>query len=226
MNLKKCDVRPGKVLQVVDNYGTIKASAPGLFSEQDDHDLLPPVIPFLVPSSTAFVQPHVGDNIWVWYFYNNPQELLYTFRSNTKALNGEQLDNEYQDVEISMKRESDNGDVEVYYTDDDGYIINNGHSIINIDNKDHDVHITHKDGISLSITKDGISLGKKDGSRYKAVCGENLIDVLDNIKSLFNTIKEVSMGNPYTSHIGTALSGQINTLDGFENILSNKVTLE
>ena len=221
-----CDIRPGKVLKVIDNYGTIKASAQGLFSDSDDPDLLPPIIQFIIPSSTSFSMPHEGDNIWVWYFSNNPQELLYTFRSNAQANNSDQLDNEYKDVEIQMKRTSDKGDILVDYNDDDGYTINNSDTKINIDNDKHDIHIVHTDGTSISVTKDGISLGKDGGSQYKAVCGEKLIESLDDIKNILNAIKSAAMGNPYTTPIGTAMTPLMPKLEKFKQMLSDTVTLE
>ena len=221
-----CDIRPGVVLKVVDNYGTIKASAQGIFSEQDDPDLLPPITQFIIQSSTSFSMPHEGDNVWVWHFEDNPQELLYTFRSNTPNLNGEQLDNEYKDVEIQMKRKSDKGEVLVSYNDDDGYTVDNSGSQINIDNDKHEIHMKCKDGKEVSINKDGISLGVDGGSKYKAVCGEELISCLDDIKNILDAIKNAAMGNPYTTPIGTAMTPLLPKLNNFKKMLSNVVTLE
>lgn len=226
MRMAMCDIRPGKIMKVIDNYGTIKASAQGLFSEEDDPDLLPPITQFIIPSSTSFSMPHEGDNIWVWYFADNPQELLYTFRSNTPNNNGEQLDNEYKDVEVQMKRKSDKGEIQVGYNDDDGYTIDNGGTKINVDNNNHDIHMACKDGKEVSISKDGISLGKDGGSQYKAVCGEELIKSLDDIKNILNAIKDAAMGNPYTTPIGTAMTPLLPKLNNFKNMLSNVVTLE
>lgn len=226
MRMAMCDIRPGVVLKVVDNYGTIKASAQGIFSEQDDPDLLPPITQFIIQSSTSFSMPHEGDNVWVWHFEDNPQELLYTFRSNTPNLNGEQLDNEYKDVEIQMKRKSDKGEVLVSYNDDDGYTVDNSGSQINIDNDKHEIHMKCKDGKEVSINKDGISLGVDGGSKYKAVCGEELISCLDDIKNILDAIKNAAMGNPYTTPIGTAMTPLLPKLNNFKKMLSNVVTLE
>jgi hypothetical protein len=226
MRMAMCDIRPGVILKVVDNYGTIKASAQGIFSEEDDPDLLPPITQFILPSSTSFSMPHEGDNVWVWHFEDNPQELLYTFRGNTQNLNGDELDNEYKDVEIQMKRKSDNGEIQVSYNDDDGYTVDNSGSQINIDNKDHEIHLKCKGGKEVSINKDGISLGKDGGSKYKAVCGEELIKSLDDIKNVLNAIKDAAMGNPYTMPIGTAMTPLLPKLNTFKKMLSNVVTLE
>lgn len=228
MRLDECDIRPGKVLKVVDCYGGIKASAQGIFAETDDPDLLPPIIPFIVPSATTFSMPHEGDAVWVWFFPSNPQELFYTFRCrcDSEGRNGSELGNEYQDVEILMKRTSDNGDVNVGYNDDDGYKVDNAGSNFNIDNNKHDIHMAHEKGMAMSITEDGISLGKDGGSQYKAVCGEDLVKALKDIKSVIETIKTAAAGNPYTTHIATAMTPVMSKLNNFDRILSNKITLE
>ena len=45
MKLEKGIIRPGIVLEVLDN-GIIKASAPGLFSYSDDPEKMPPIFPW------------------------------------------------------------------------------------------------------------------------------------------------------------------------------------
>ena len=99
-------------------------------------------------------------------------------------------------------------------------------SEINIDNDKHDIHIVHTDGTGISVTKDGISLGKDGGSQYKAVCGEKLIESLDDIKNILNAIKSAAMGNPYTTPIGTAMTPLMPKLEKFKQMLSDTVTLE
>lgn len=225
MRLDLCEIRPGKVLQVIDNYGHIKASCTGIFSEQDDPDLLPPMSQFFKISSTQYSQPHIGDDIYVFIFSDNPQLFLYVFRGDVAMNNGSELDNEYDDAEILMKRHTDAGDVRVGYDSDNGYDISVNESNMNIGN-DSNIHLNHKDGNSISITDNGISLGKDGGSSYSAVCGEELVKVLKDIKSLLNTIKTSAAGNPQTAHISTAMTSQLATLSNFDKILSKIVTLQ
>lgn len=225
MRLDLGEIRPGKVLQVIDNYGHIKASCVGIFSEQDDPDLLPPMSQFFKISSTQYSQPHVGDDIYVFIFADNPQLFLYVFRGDVAMNNGSELDNEYDDAEILMKRKTNNGEVRVAYDSDNGYDIGVNDSHINIDN-DSNIHIVHKSGKAISITDDGISIGKDGESMYSAVCGEELVKVLKDIKALLNTIKTSSAGNPQTAHISTAMTSQLATLSNFDKILSKIVTLQ
>ena len=81
-------------------------------------------------------------------------------------------------------------------------------------------------GKALSISNDGISLGKDGGSKYKAVCGEKLIENLNDIKNIFTAIKDAAMGNPYTTPIGVAMTPLLSKLNNFKQMLSEVVTLE
>ena len=81
MRLSNAILRPGKVLEVVDANGTIKVSAPGLFSDQDDPKLLPPVTPLLLLHSNQYSTPIVGNEVWVLNFTDNTQQ-LYWFRKD------------------------------------------------------------------------------------------------------------------------------------------------
>lgn len=224
MRLEACEIRPGKVLQVIDNYGRIKASCVGIFSEQDDPDLLPPMSQFFKISSTQYSQPHVGDDIYVFVFADNPQLFLYVFRGDVAVNNGDELDNDYEDSEILMKRQTENGEIRVAYDSDNGFDIGVNESHINIDN-DSNIHIVHKSGKVISITDDGISIGKDGESMYSAVLGEELIKSLNDIKACLQTIQTASAGSPYTTHISNALTSQIPTLK-FDNVLSDIVTLQ
>lgn len=224
MRLETCEIRPGKVLQVIDNYGRIKASCVGIFSEQDDPDLLPPMSQFFKISSTQYSQPHVGDDIYVFVFADNPQLFLYVFRGDVAVNNGEELDNDYEDSEILMKRQTENGEIRVAYDSDNGYDIGVNDSHINIDN-DSNIHIVHKNGTAISITDDGISIGKDGESMYSAVLGEELVKSLNDIKTCLQTIKTAAAASPYTTQISNALASQIPTLK-FDNILSDLVTLQ
>src|SRR5574344_137527 len=92
MKLPDCEIRPGTVLAVCNNYGTIKASCCGLFSPEDDVDLLPPVYPLIKTSITSFCEPQIGDLIWVWINTTNPPELFYTYMGDAVDNNSDILD--------------------------------------------------------------------------------------------------------------------------------------
>lgn len=237
MRLADCEMRPGKVLAVVDDHGTIKASCAGVFSEDEDTGLLPPVwqAPFIKSSRFYFAAPQVGDLIWVIINHDNPQELFYCFRDDVNDNSGE-LDSGPADAEIGMKRADPNDHskttLSVTYDTDNGYRIVNGDekaSGFNIDNtEDHDLHLDHSSGIGLHLAKDKISLGSKGGSKYKAVCGEPLVSALDAIVQALQAIAS-SATQPHAAPIKAALEPLIPQLKmavAQTKILSEKVTLD
>ena len=88
MKLVNGILRPGEVLEVLEN-GKIKASAPGLFSEEDK-DLIPPVMPFweLIGShANTFSTPTEGDEVWILNLTDNPLQ-LYWFRKDNLIIFG------------------------------------------------------------------------------------------------------------------------------------------
>ena len=234
MNLKTAEMRPGKVLKVLDSKGTIKASCVGYFSEEDDPDKLPPVIPWPTASRTAYTAPQVGDLLWVVIFHDNPLALFYMFRRDSED-NDSELSNNYKDVEIQMKRTDPNDRskpvMEVSYNSDDGYKIANGGdsaTVFQIDNNtEHDVHINHSSGTSISIQKDKISLGTDGQSKYSAVVGEPLCDALSKICSAIEAMLN-ACNTPQTAPLKTALAQlQIAKSSCSKSmILSKKVSLE
>ena len=74
-------LRPGTVVEVVDNYGTITATSPGLCSVNDDPSLLPPIIPFSQGPANSFSSV-LKDEI-VWIFHDNTNSQLF-FRIGNK----------------------------------------------------------------------------------------------------------------------------------------------
>ena len=77
MDMNFAHIRPGRVLSVEDNKGTIKACCCGLFSEEDEIDKLPPIHQFPLGGANNFSSPSVDDEIWLLFFDDNPLELFY-----------------------------------------------------------------------------------------------------------------------------------------------------
>jgi len=237
MKFSDCEMRPGKVLKVIDNYGTIKASCAGLFSEEDDVENLPPIYqaPFIKSSRFYYAAPHEEDLIWVIVNWDNPQELFYCFRDDMND-NSNSLDSGPKDIEIYAKRVDRNDRDKVIfstiYDSDNGYhIVNGGEggSEIFIDNaQNHAIGLKHSSGIGVYVEDKKINLGTKGGARYKAVCGEPLISALKAIKDAFQAIANAST-LPHAAPIKAALTPyitQLNVAIADTKILSNKVTLD
>ena len=81
MKLFKATIRPGTVREVLEN-GAVKATAPGLFSFEDDINNMPPIMPWQIGSNcNSFSKPKVYDDIWIMNFADNPRQ-LYWFRKD------------------------------------------------------------------------------------------------------------------------------------------------
>lgn len=214
MQLSNAYLRPGKVREVIDSYGNVKCSVVGIFKEDEDLEKLPPIAPspFMKASPNSFVQPQVGDDVWVMLFYDNPQLLFYSFRAEAKVTNSGDLDNNYKNVEMISKR----GEGVFMYDDEDGYTLKNEGKFINVGK---DVNIANGDR-SITITDNGIRINN-GGENQPMVLGNNLKECLQDMVSLFESIKTSAMSNPNTMQIGVAMNaGLIKIKSKLKTILS------
>lgn len=205
MNLISATMRPGRVIEVLDNKGTIKASAPGLFTSQDK-DKLPPI--FHVPWSThsnAFSTPNKGQEVWIINFTDNKQQ-LYWFRKDPFDENN--TDNDIQgetNVEILCSRESGLGWATIYFSDDSGWVIKNDDSKIQI-NSQGEICLSMLDAHrTIDINSKGISIGSKGVSEHPAAYADKIEDILNTINQQFAMIKAAAQTNPYTSAIASVI---------------------
>ena len=221
MELNQGYIRPGKVLKVVDNYGTIKCSAVGVFSAQDNIEQLPPVYPFTKSSNTSFSKPQVGDAIWVILFRDNPQELFYMFQGDVKSNSGDILNNSYEDVEILSSRNS--GASELKWSKEDGWNLRNNDSNINIDN---DITISKSSNTSqIYLDDNGIHLRNQEGvEENQMVLGNHLDNLLKDLIKLLKELATTAKSNPNTASLGMTIDTyMINILNDYnQGILSKK----
>lgn len=226
MRLVDCEFRPGKVLEVLDEYGTIKASCAGYFSEEDDVELLPPITPFFQSSASNFNQPKPEDLIWVVINRLDQQELFYFFQGNVKGVASHILQNKPEDAQILASKDAATGKAELYYTTDDGWKMSSNDSKIQID-KDDNINIGKDDSDNRGITIDekSVNLGGKEGSE-PAILGNQLVDCLSNLNTVLGNLAFSLKGSPYTAAAGTDLEAQ---LPKFGNLIgklkSKNVTL-
>jgi hypothetical protein len=229
MRLNQGNIRPGRVLQVVDEIGTIKAMCPGVFSELDDPSLLPPVYPFFCSNSNTFTKVNKGDEVWIMFFDDNPYELFYFRKDNIQESLATVLSKDYEQIEVLASVEAGICSyAQLFYTDGTGWVLRNGDSNITI-NPDGDIILNYQ-GQShrqISIDNTGISLGTTGGSSEPAVLGDQLTKTLNNIYSCFKTLSETAKLNPYTAHLSTALEMTLTTYkDSIAKIKSQNVTLD
>lgn len=188
MKLQNGEIRPGFVLKVVDDYGTVKASVTGVFSDEADPDTLPPVYPFMSLSRGTFSHPKENDPIWVFLFRDNPQELLYVRQADIGGQLSDTLDKSYEDVEVLMRTESGTGYAQVLFDTEEGLIVQNDDSSITIQ-KNGDITIS-KNGShrTIEINSDGISIGSAGKSAEPALLGDKTQDALNKLWDCINTI--------------------------------------
>ena len=205
MKLINATIRPGKVLEVLDNKGTIKASAPGLFTSQDK-DKLPPIMHAPWGSHpNSFTTPDKGKEVWIMNFSDNKRQ-LYWFRKDPFDENN--LDTNIQgekNVEVLCNRKSGLGWATIYFSDNSGWIIKNDESKIQI-NADGEICLSMNDAHrTIDINSNGISIGSKGSSAHPATYADKLEDILSTINQQFALIKQAANTNPYTTAIGSVI---------------------
>lgn len=198
MKLVNGILRPGIVLEVLEN-GKIKASAPGLFSAQDQ-ELLPPIMPFfelMGCHANSFSTPIEGDEVWVLNLTDNPRQ-LYWFRKDDHIANNEEIFAEggTENVEILCNRESGVGYATLYFSDGSGWMLRNDDSRLQIFPDGHielGMNWPHR---TIKIDSDAIFLG--DGA-HSACYAEETQDILMQICGLLQALGQVAQMTPYTS---------------------------
>lgn len=227
MKLNKGVIRPGMVLEVLDN-GVVKATAPGLFGFDDDTSKLPPIMPWQIGSNSgSFSKPNLYDEIWIFNFSDNPRQ-LYWFRkdkihenTNVPSINSE------ENVEILCNKEIAGEWCTIYFSDGTGWIIGKGDSIIQIN---PDGNILLSNGLpnrDIEIAGDAIRLGTAGKSNKPVAYGDKVEDVLISLCSMLGSIAQVALANPYTVNIGTALMTQLgNVTSKISGISSSHIKID
>lgn len=223
MKLSNGILRPGIVLEVLDD-GKIKASAPGLFSEQDKK-LLPPIYPFTTNHANSFSSPVIGEEVWVLNLTDNPLQ-LYWFRKDNFAENDKKIIGE-TNVEVLCNRETSSSWATLYFSDGSGWIIKNDESVIQIDRNGDILLSKSEPHRTIHINDDGISIGSKNSSSHPAAYGDVVVDALNEIKDVLGLIQKVSLSNAITAPIAKAIGTSPATLSyTISKIESKHVTID
>lgn len=237
MRLCNGEIRPGKVLSVVNSYGVVKASCCGLFSELDDTEKLPPVRPFLRMSPTSYVKPNVGDDIWVMVFHDNPQELYYMFqgcseKTNTTYLGDVDTDTSEQ-CEILSKHGDDDSPAVVKYSDTEGWNVKCGETGMNVrpDNTVVVGNVSKENenfkGIVIDDNHINLCANNNTENTQPAVLGTELTKCLNNIVDLLMQVSASCKADPYTAHIAVAIESKMSQfVESIDPIKSKNVVLD
>lgn len=224
MKLENGTMRPGTIVKVIDNQGTIKVEAPGLFSIADDPDLLPNVYPLFLFGTNSYSTPLKGDEVWVLNFSDNEQQ-LYWFRKDNLDDDKSLLTDQEGKIDILLHRDSYKGWGTLYFSDGSGWVISRDSSKINID-KDGNIHLSHPNpNRTISIGTSGISLGKKDKSDHTACFADQLIPILNSMTLQWSLLKEALKSSPYTIAAAECIDVE-RWKNDINNIESTNVTLQ
>ena len=215
MKLLKGVIRPGTVREVL-QYGIIKASAPGLFSYEDDMENLPPIMPWQIGSNcNSFSQPKIYDEVWIINFADNPRQ-LYWFRKDSVENNEnllEENDNNIvplteENVEVVCNRNVAGEWATIYFSDGSGWVISKGEQILNLASDGSIKISTGMPNRSIIINNEGILIGGETNT-HPIAKADKVEDVLYAICSLIGKIGKDALLNPYTTAIGTSIMSNL-----------------
>lgn len=225
MKLQKGTIRPGLVLEVLEN-GCIKASAPGLFSFEDDPEKMPKITPWQIGCNCgSFSQPKQYDEVWIMNFSDNPRQ-LYWFRKDDTMVH-ENIPIAEENVEIICNRDVGGDWATIYFSDGSGWVISKGESKINI-KTDGSILLTNgMPNRSIHITGESISIGSENKSASPAAKGDKTEEAIMAICSLLSSVAIKALTNPYTAIIGSEIMAKLPNATGkIPEISSNNVTID
>lgn len=227
MKLINAQITPGVIKEVVDDYGTIKASVCGVFTDNDAPDMLPPIYPFFTTIHGTFSRPAVGEKIWVISTTDNPTQLLYFKQPElTEEIKNVIKETGTDQCEIISNYDGKHGWAQIFFSDGTGWMIRDDRVYINLTD-DKIVLSTKSKHRTISITDEGISLGTEGTSKEKAVLGDSLTTLLDNLKLNVDRLSKAAESAPYTANLVLPLNLMSVDLNAdIKKILSENVTLD
>ena len=205
MNLKDFKIIPGVVIDVADPkfIGRVKADAPGLFnSEVMNKEGLPWIYPFVMPGYQRFSKLNNGSKIWImtnndyhefWYWP------MFELNEDTRNIISKDESN-YQEAEVLLSRNMGDVSVYIYYSPSDGIMIKQGENTFIQLTPDNKIITKAGDGQVL-IENNNVYIGDTETSKMqKTVMGDNLVQMLNALKSALEQLQTLSMGG-YTANL-------------------------
>ena len=216
MRLIQGTVRPGTVKEIIeDGRGTVKLIAPGLFTDEDGLDVLPPVYPWpFGHHANSYSCPKVDEEVWVMTFDDNPMQMYWTRKDDwipDDSLPGNMSDlpltDEAQNLEVIVNREFEDSKWAILYFDnDDGWMMKKDEDgWINI-RKDGSILLkTNFDKRIIDICNDSIALGTEGKAGDSAMLFNKWKDWADTICQGLGTIAATAAANPYTAPLAAPI---------------------
>ena len=225
MELEQATIRPGMVLEVLDD-GLIKASAPGLFSFIDDPKMLPPIMPWQIGSNcNSFSQVKQYDEVWIMNFSDNPRQ-LYWFRKD-RVENSDNIPMGEENVEVVCNRKVGGDWATIYFSDGSGWVIGKGESVMQIRPNGSIVLDANRPHRCIDINGKNISIGSTGKSAHPAAYGDNTEEALAEILGLLSSVAFAGLKSPHTFAISKAIFSKLGTVSKkISSIASSHVTID
>lgn len=210
MNLLYATVRPGIVKEIIeDGNGTVKLTAPGLFSDEDDPKILPPVYPWpFGHHANSYTCPKVDEEVWVMTFEDNPMQMYWVRKDDwiaedslPKNMSDLPLTDEAQNLEVIVNREFEDSKWAIlYFSNDDGWMMRRDEDgWINI-RKDGSILLkTNFDKRIIDICKDSVALGSEGKADDSAMLYSKWKDFAETLCNGLMTLSSTAAANPYTA---------------------------
>lgn len=216
MKLMHGTIRPGKVLEIIET-GAIKVSAPGLFTDVDGIEVLPPVYPWpFGHHPNSYSCPKIDEEVWVINFADNPLQLHYIRKDNLAVgLQDMPLSDETQNLEVIVNREFEDSKWAIlYFSTDDGWVMKKGEEgVINLRSDGSILLKTGFDKRVIDICEDSISLGSEGKAADSAILYSKWKEWADTlVEQLQNTLANAASASPYTASLAPAFQAAAMTL--------------
>jgi hypothetical protein len=210
MKLIHATIRPGKVLEVVeDGKGAIKASAPGLFTDADGTEVLPPIYPWpFGHHANAYSCPKVDEEVWIISFTDNPLQLHWSRKDDfPENLKDFPLADEAQNLEVVVNREFEDSKWAILYFDnDDGWMMKKDEDgLINIRQDGSILLKTKHDKRIIDICEDSIALGTEGKAQDSAMLWTKWKEWHDELCKQLETLANAAAAQPYTANLATPI---------------------
>jgi len=210
-------IRPGKVLEIVeDGAGQIKASAPGLFTDADGTEVLPPIYPWpFGHHANSYSCPKVDEEVWIISFTDNPLQLHWVRKDDfPENLKDFPLTDEAQNLEVVVNREFEDSKWAVLYFDnDDGWMMKKDEDgWINIRQDGSILLKTKHDKRIIDICEDSIALGTEGKAEDSAMLFSKWKEFADELCGDLDKLAKALNNNPYTAAAGAVLTPLIEPL--------------
>lgn len=210
MKLLYGTIRPGKVLELINDIpGAIKASAPGLFTDADGTEVLPPIYPWPFGNhANSYSCPKVGEEVWIMSFDNNSLQLHWARKDDfPENLKGLPLNDETKNLEVVVNREFGNSQwATLYFDNDDGWIMRKGEDgMINIRADGSILFKTKFDKRIIDISSDSISLGAEGKAGDSAMLWSKWKAWHEELEKQLDILANTAAANPYTANLSAPI---------------------